>query len=236
MIKASDIRHIPTDILRALIARSGGYCQNPECNCDLFPFLADDTYGNIKEAAHIIPLSPDGPRGAEVYPKDQNNFYNIILLCPTCHTLADKFPDRYPAAMLREWKSKHEQRLHQCFAAPSFKSREDLRKVITPLLRENKMCWSTYGPKCPLKDSLLTDAPYMWKEAIFKTILPNNRRLLAILRANKSLLDEHELDLVEQFAIHKDGLEYNHLSGDKNSSVPMFPTELTRIGEKEGHA
>jgi len=236
MMGASDTRHIPVDTLRALIARSAGYCQSPECNRDLFPFLADGTYRNIKESAHIIPFSLNGPRGTEERPEDPHNFNNIILLCPTCHKLADTFSERYPAPMLREWKAKHEQRLLQCFDAPSFKSRECLRKAILPLLRENKKCWSTYGPECTLKDSLLTDAVDMWREAVLKTILPNNRRLLAIFRANTNLLNERELDLVEQFAIHKDGLEYNHLSGDKNSSVPMFPTELTCIGEEENHA
>lgn len=233
---ASDTRHIPVDTLRALIARSAGYCQNPECNRDLFPFLADGTYRNIKESAHIIPFSLNGPRGAEERPENPHKFNNIILLCPTCHKLADTFPERYPVAMLREWKAKHEQRLLQCFDAPSFKSRECLRKAILPLLRENKKYWSTYGPECPLKDSLLTDAVDMWREAVLKTILPNNRRLLAIFRANTNLLNERELDIVEQFAIHKDGLEYNHLSVDKNSSVPIFPTELTCIGEEESHA
>jgi hypothetical protein len=236
MTEASDTRHIPADTLRALIARSGGYCQNPKCNRDLFPFLADGTYKNIKEAAHIIPFSSEGPRGNEKRSDDPHNFANIILFCPTCHTLADKFPERYPAAMLREWKTNHEHRLCQCFGAPTFKSRRDLRQAILPLFRENKMCWTTYGPECSLKDSLLTDAQEMWTQAVLKTILPNNRRLLAILRANTHLLTEQDLDLVEQFAIHKDGLEYNYLSGDKNSSVPRFPTNLTCIGKEEDHA
>lgn len=231
-----DNRHISTDILRALIARSGGYCQNPECNCDLFPFLTDGVYKNIKEAAHIIPFSPDGPRGSEDHLKDPHVFNNIILLCPKCHRLADTFPERYPAAMLREWKANHEQRLRRCFTSPLFNSREKLRKAILPLLRENKMCWSTYGPECSKDNSLLTDAPDMWRKTVLKTILPNNRRLLAILRANADLLNEHELNLVEQFAVHKEGFEYNHLSGDKNSSVPMFPSGLIDIGKEEDNA
>jgi hypothetical protein len=236
MPDASDSRHIRADTLRALIARSGGYCQNPGCNCDLFPFLAAGKYKNIKEAAHIISFSEDGPRGAEERIADVHDFSNIILLCPTCHTLADTFPESYPAAQLHEWKAKHEERLRQCFGVPSFSSMADLRKAILPLLRENKTCWATYGPECSLNDSLLTDAPDMWKEVVLKTILPNNRRLLAILRANSGLLDEHEADIVEQFAVHKEGFEYNHLSGDKNSSVPEFPKELTYMGEKENNA
>ena len=100
MKEASSTRHIPEDILRALIARSGGYCQNPECNCDLFPFLADGTYKSIKEAAHIIPFSSKGPRGSEKRPDISHDFSNIILLCPTCHTLVDKFLARYPTSML----------------------------------------------------------------------------------------------------------------------------------------
>jgi hypothetical protein len=236
MTGARDTRHIPADTLRALIARSGGYCQNPECNCDLFPFLSDGTYKNIKEAAHIMPFSPDGPRGGENRTTDAHGFNNIILLCPTCHRLADTFPGRYPAALLREWKAKHEERLCQCFGVPILTSRADLRKAILPLLRENETCWATYGPECPLKDSLLSDAPDMWREVILKTILPNNRRLLAILRANTSVLTDHEVHVVEQFSIHKNGFEYNHLSGDKNSSVPQFPKELTRVGEEENNA
>ncbi len=236
MKEAKNTRYIPEDILRALIARSGGYCQNPKCNCNLFPFMADGTYKNIKEAAHIIPFSSDGPRGSEKRLDTSDDFLNIILLCPTCHTLIDKFPERYPASMLREWKENHETRLKQCFSTPVFKDKKDLRQVILPIFTENKALWVTYGPSSLSKDSILTDAAEMWNQAVLKTILPNNRTLLAILRANSHLLTKKEIELVEQFAIHKDGLEYNYLSGDKNSSVPRFPIEVTLIGKEEDHA
>ena len=120
---------------------------NPTCNVDLFHFFDSGQVTSIEELAHIIGSSVDGPRGDDPLPLSQRDEYeNIILLCPTCHTLIDKAKGQFPAEALREWKREHEGRLTDIFSVPSFPTRELLRTEIKSLLRRNKAIFDAYGP------------------------------------------------------------------------------------------
>ena len=225
-------RNIPADVLRMLLAKSGGFCQNPECNTDLYPLIDKGSIATIREAAHIIAFSEDGPRGEKQQSdKEINTYENLILLCPTCHTKIDKASELYPADLLYKWKSNHEEQISACFHIPSFSSKNELSKELSSLFQQNRVCFETYGPISRDRDSLLTDSPAMWKHKIFDTIIPNNRKILEFLRKNSALLSQEEQIIVEEFALHKEGFEYNHLSGDKNTSVPLFPTQISEILE-----
>jgi hypothetical protein len=46
---------------RLLLARSGGFCGNPNCNADLYPLFESREITNVEELAHIIGQSEDGP-------------------------------------------------------------------------------------------------------------------------------------------------------------------------------
>jgi len=94
---------------RKLIAKAGGYCQNPNCRADLYPKLDFNLHSNIEEFAHIVPQSPNGPRSKLNHNCINNDeFENIAVLCPTCHTLVDKNPNLFPEEKLIEWKNQHE--------------------------------------------------------------------------------------------------------------------------------
>jgi hypothetical protein len=62
----------------------------------------------IGEIAHIVPSSPteiDNPRYDPDYPRELVDTYdNLLLLCPTHHTVVDKKPNTYNSNDLREWK------------------------------------------------------------------------------------------------------------------------------------
>ena len=95
-------KKIPELTKRELWSCSGGYCQNPECNKDLFRTVETGGVVSIDELAHIIPYSNDGPRSTSSPDGfDTHSYSNLIVLCPTCHTIVDKSPDNYPAAMLQ---------------------------------------------------------------------------------------------------------------------------------------
>lgn len=223
-------RYIPTDVLRMLLAKSGGFCQNPECNTDLYPLVDKGSIATIREAAHIIAFSEAGPRGEEQQGDIGINTYeNLILLCPICHTKIDKASELYPADLLYQWKSNHEKRISACFHVPSFSSKQELSKELSSLFHQNRVCFETYGPISLDMDSLLSDSPAMWKHKILDTIIPNNRKILELLRKNSSLLSQEEQKILEEFALHKEGFEYNHLSGDKNTSAPLFPAQIYGI-------
>jgi hypothetical protein len=63
----------------------------------------------LGEHAHIVAEDPGGPRGASVLTAGERNSYsNLILLCPTHHTLVDKNDTDYPVEKLHQIKSEHE--------------------------------------------------------------------------------------------------------------------------------
>ncbi|MEJ2700336.1 MAG: HNH endonuclease signature motif containing protein, partial [Desulfuromonadales bacterium] len=125
-------------VKRLLWSRSGGYCQNPGCQSDFFTFFENGEISSIEELAHMVARSSDGPRGQGAIPIGQRDEYeNIILLCPSCHSLVDKNPTQFPEALLLQWKAVHEQKIKDVFVAPVFTSRGSLAARIHELLREN---------------------------------------------------------------------------------------------------
>lgn len=75
----------------------------------------------------------------------------------------------------------------------------------------------------------MTDAVAAWRRHVFADIIPNNRCVANLLGANEHLLDEKEKDLFEKFLLHQEAFEYNHVSGDKTSAAPVFPSEMNTI-------
>lgn len=66
----------------------------------------------MAQKAHIYAFSAAGPRGKQdIQPELLNKFENLILVCPTCHLLIDRNPDRYTAAIVQQWKTAHELRV-----------------------------------------------------------------------------------------------------------------------------
>jgi 5-methylcytosine-specific restriction endonuclease McrA len=93
--------------VKILWGRAAGICSNPDCRQDLTVILEQKGSYNIGEMAHVIARKPGGPRGKAGGGAD--DYANLILLCPTCHTRIDKAPEgEYPEPMLHEWKQEHE--------------------------------------------------------------------------------------------------------------------------------
>lgn len=215
---------------RLLLARSGGFCGNPSCNADLFPLFGSNKITNIEHIAHIIGQSVDGPRGDEnLEIGNRDNFDNIILLCPNCHTKVDKFPEHYLTSTLQEWKRTHEKRIIELFETPKFDTRADARKEIEKLLRTNKVVFDTYGPDSLKAEENFLEVEKIWEQKSIDTIIPNNRYLYSLLQRNYELLSEAEKDLFEEWKQHKESFEYNKLSGDKTSAIVIYPKTFNYI-------
>ena len=223
---------IPDQIFQLLLSDSGGYCQNPTCNKNVFVFFENGTISNIKELAHIIAQKDNGPRGNDQLPATQRDEYeNIILLCPNCHTLVDKNPDQFPIEILQQWKIEHSQKIKSLFDVPFFDSRKELRDEVKRLLNENYQCFLSYGPFSETISDPLSDAEEIWRYLIKTTILPNNRRLSELLTKNDHLLSDDEKKIVAKFIVHATSFEFNHMSGNKISSTILFPTEMNMVLE-----
>lgn len=91
-----------------LIARAGGRCQFDGCNKYLFRDDLTKEEFNMSNVAHIIPSSPNGPRGTGDLTPDVNDIDNLMLMCYDHHKMIDNDEDTYTIDVLREMKSKQE--------------------------------------------------------------------------------------------------------------------------------
>src|SRR4051812_38421020 len=74
----------------------------------------------VGEEAHIVAREDDGPRGDPSFPKDlRDELENLILLCPTCHTIVDEVPEDYPVAALHTMRAEHEAKIEALIASSS---------------------------------------------------------------------------------------------------------------------
>lgn len=100
----------PTRLVLAV--RAGGRCEFRGCNRLLLEHPLTLAQDNFSEVAHVVAFSEDGPRGDDAArPDDVHAIENLLFLCPQCHKLIDDSPDRYPRALLEQYKAEHESRI-----------------------------------------------------------------------------------------------------------------------------
>jgi hypothetical protein len=214
---------------RRLIADSGGICAKPDCTNELFALLPDGSVDTIAQRAHIIAQSEDGPRGHEDLDEAERDEYeNLVLLCANCHITVDGHSDLYPVTALQQWKAEHRKKVRFGLQYPRLTEREPLNAEIRGLLRSNRTIHRTFGPESPNAATSVDNAA-RWRQESVRVIVPNNARILGLLRANDHLLSEPERDVVEDFAVHADGFAYNKLSGNKSAAVPLFPPDFPSL-------
>lgn len=221
---------ISTLVKRKLLASSGGYCGNPACHRDLFAFFETGEISNIEELAHIIGQKEKGPRGDDDLPlSERDEFDNIILLCPTCHTIVDKSPHLYPKETVKKWKTNHEESIKNLFCSPLFLTREEARSYVKPLFAENRSIYEEFGPSSQNAEEKQMATEIEWERQAIKRIIPNNRKIESVVDQNAKLLTEEEYRLFTRFKIHREGFEFNKLSGDVSAVVPTFPVGFENV-------
>ncbi|MBD2519660.1 HNH endonuclease [Nostoc sp. FACHB-973] len=90
--------------VKTLWGRSGNRCAF--CKIELTPIGSRSTLG---EMAHIVAKSPKGPRGqSNLTSEERDEYSNLILLCPTHHTLIDSNPEEWTVEKLKQKKVEHE--------------------------------------------------------------------------------------------------------------------------------
>lgn len=122
---------ITTDDMILLWSRAAGQCAI--CQENLLVSMKESGNVRIGEMAHILPDSIYGPR-ADDNLKGDVIYDNLILLCPTHHTLIDKAPDDYPIKYLIETKNNHEESVSK----HAFQNKMDMPFLLNLLNGENK--------------------------------------------------------------------------------------------------
>ena len=211
-----------------LFASSAGHCQRPECRQPLFAGSGNATV-HYAEVAHIIAASPVGPRATGVGSSDGGSYENLILLCPTCHTIIDKAPESYPVSVLRGWKREHARRLAEAFGAVEYSDRATVRRALEPALRENRAIFDHYGPDNDYRMDPESEDAAVWRRKVRSTVLPNNRRMLMVLDANERHLSADEKKVVEAYRLHVDDLEARHLGAEGAVRGRRFPEGMNDV-------
>lgn len=105
---------------KAVWGNSGSMCAFPGCRLHL---AESSPPGNktiiLGELAHIVAEEENGPRGHSPLSAEQRNeAFNLILLCPTHHTLIDQDAEKFPVEVLYEYKADHERWVRESLAPP----------------------------------------------------------------------------------------------------------------------
>lgn len=212
----TDRKPISAETRLRLFSEAAGHCQRPDCLRLLFPIeMGGDRH--IAEMAHVIPYGSAGPRQNErpdgVF--DVNAFENLILLCPSCHTIIDKDPGSYDRNTLLGWKSNHLSALANKQGIRSYERRSQARGAVLAAMTENQAVWNEFAPtdgrrfECDPESEVAAT----WTQRVRSVILPNHFRVQAIALANQHFLTEGERLILAQYREHVRGLSERHICG-----------------------
>lgn len=94
--------------VKLLWGRSGNRCAICRIELSLDAERSSASFP-LGEQAHIVAREPKGPRGqSSLRPEERNSYHNLILLCPTHHTIIDKAEVDYTVDKLHNIKARHE--------------------------------------------------------------------------------------------------------------------------------
>lgn len=131
--------------VQLLCAKAAGRCEFAGCGEILYEEILTRRRIRNSVVAHIVASSPDGPRGdRERSHKLSQEIGNLMLLCPTHHTLIDSRVEDYPEALLLSMKKQHEDSVERLCAQLQSEPSEMITLVspikgrhrVTPDLRE----------------------------------------------------------------------------------------------------
>lgn len=228
--------------IKILWSASGGLCAFPECQQRLtFSEAGDFAPYTLGEMAHICGDQPGANRhNAAQTPQERDDYQNLILLCPTHHSLIDRAENegRFPVEFLHQIKTDHEAfvrlRLH---SAPAT-DKQAIAREISPLLASNYQVWLNYGPLSDLaRKNPNSDAAYaVWLSERLGTIVPNNRRITDILGGNIQIFTPKEQRTIADFQLHTRGYERWVADEIAYEGVVRFPTTFADLIEETLHA
>jgi len=141
----------------------------------------------------------------------------------------DKSEQDFPDSKLIVWKREHTFRLTQVFGAVQQTSRQAVLAAINPLLVENYAIFEDLNPNKDYKSNPESESASAWQRNMRGRIIPNNRRILAMLDANRSLMIEQEAQVVEQLRQHVHDLEARHFTSEVAGPQKRFPGGMSSM-------
>jgi hypothetical protein len=220
--------------IKILWAAAGGHCSFPDCwNRLCIHDAAASAPHTIGEMAHIRGEKRGSNRyDPEQEPNQRDDYQNLILLCPTHHTLIDKKENEgvYSVAELHRMKDAHESKVLQLMVRPN-SERTDIAKSILALLEENKQSWAQYGPLSELaRRQPFNEAAFaVWESERLSVIVPNNRKICSILTDHQNQFVPNEQEAVAAFLTHSRSYEKWVADTIPYAAVVRFPASFDAL-------
>lgn len=214
--------------IKLLWGKAAGRCSYPECQEDLAPLLMTSGATVLGEMAHVIGRKPGAARSNAKVGID-DTYPNLILLCPTHHTLVDKAEKDFPVDVLKKWKSDWEGRVSALF--PPVTDRATLFREIHSRLVQNHEIHAEWGPTSQrAKDNPQScqSASY-WQLRRIGVIIPNNQAIVNLLRANKLLLTPPEWPIAASFIEHAEFFARHCIEPSDSTAYLPFPQEFSKL-------
>lgn len=196
-------------VKQVLAKRTGFRCSNPDCRkLTVGPGSQPMQTINVGVAAHITAASIGGPRyDIALVAKQRSDISNGIWLCQACGTLIDRDEQRYSIAVLEGWKKRAEATALEAIQGhvhiDHYATFGAVCRSIVPLLEENLLIYSGYGPNSGANDQgpVRFDLG-LWYKAREATIRPNNQCIVEILEHNRTLFPADAVEPIGRFRLH----------------------------------
>lgn len=188
----------------------------------------------LGEMAHIKGNKPGSNRyDAKQSATERDSYDNLILLCPTHHTLIDKAENesKYTIELLHEMKRDHESFISTRLQSSEIDNIEQLKDKIAPHMAENCQAWEQYGPRSEnAQKNPNSDQVYaLWTSERLSTIVPNNREIAALVQKYREMFSRSEQRVVSKFVQHVES--YEQWVNDKipYNAVQRFPSDFESL-------
>lgn len=188
----------------------------------------------LGEMAHIKGKKIGSNRYDASQNEEQRDSYeNLILLCPTHHTLID-VPENeslYSPDILTSMKNEHEASVTHRLDSATISNISDLKNQIAIYLAENRQAWLQYGPqsenarRMPHNEQLYA----IWLSERLSTIVPNNRLIAELLRTHRNLFDRPDQAIISQYLAHVNSYEKWVNDEIPYQAVLRFPIEFDNL-------
>lgn len=139
---------------------------------------------NLGEQAHIVGEREAAARGKSPFTEaERNSYHNIILLCPTHHTLIDSSDADWPVEVLHRKKSEHELWVRETLSATQdIRAQASQIAVATIVDTAVQLCdlenWRSWASRAlsasPVWDAKAPDRFFAFQERVAAAIWPDD--------------------------------------------------------------
>ena len=221
--------------IKILWANAAGYCSFPDCPQKLaLSETGEFAAHTIGEMAHICGENPGSNRhDLNQTTLERDDYSNLILLCPTHHTIIDRKENeaRFSVALLLQMKADHEAFVQRSIGHSRRIDRKAAASLIAPLLEENHQAWLSFGPLSDVakQNPHSAAAHAAWLSERLGTIVPNNRRIAKLLTDEAESFHPQDQSTIAAFLLHARSYEQWVSGSVSYEGVRRFPTPFADL-------